>query len=137
MFDDNCIYDLGTNDNFDVNKLFGISFGVHHINSWRLGYNCENKNGTMSLYSYWYNNKKRSFSKLFDITTDKIPHFAINIDRATNAIWIKSMHPDYPYESKLDFDFSKCPKWSYMLYPYFGGNCTAPNRMDYYIYHKR
>ena len=39
QFDETARYDLGDIDQLDINKLCGVSFGSHEINSIRIGWN--------------------------------------------------------------------------------------------------
>jgi hypothetical protein len=42
ILDETCTYNLGDVDQYDINKLIGLSYGYHHINSIRLGWNYNN-----------------------------------------------------------------------------------------------
>lgn len=136
LFSENCLYTLPTEDSYDVNKLYGLSFGHHMNNSWRLGFNCEKNDGTIQLFSYSHINKKVISEFLFSI--NPLSHYTACcvFDRLANKIWfnIKGENSLF-YEKCISFNFNNASKFSYLLFPYFGGNQTTPNDMDIYINH--
>ncbi len=128
--DKNCLYHLGTPDDSDVNKLFGFSIGLtnHHNNSIRIGWNCQKNNGTISLFAYWYNNKKRNIMYLKDIKPNTFHNCSIEILPYGTLITLDGILYPIDYITKL--------KWHYLgflLKPYFGGNEKAPQNMVLYI----
>lgn len=38
------------------------------------------------------------------------------------------------FSEKIPFDFSGVPRWGFRLFPYFGGNKTAPHDMTIYAH---
>jgi hypothetical protein len=114
------------NDDNDVNKLCGITFGFFglHKNSIRLGWKPDfSKIGKVKIYVYWYENGKR---ESFEITTVDILNtynaciyikddtYIVTVNRETRSIWFKN---------------KKISKWNLKTFPYFGGNNSAPKNI--------
>ncbi len=133
-FDANCLYDLGTNDNYDINKLFGFSTEYNHQKqSARIGWRCLDGEN-IEILTYTYNNSVRTTETVLgrvkpgqefecsieDIETDYIYFFKGN-----------------GYTVKVrDAKQKDTVLFKYLLYPYFGGNIPAPNNMTMYVDHK-
>jgi hypothetical protein len=129
-FDKGCEYKIQGEDSADINKLFGVSFGQHHKNSIRIGWNSVG-DGNINLYYYAYNNGNRSYSfigtcKMYVEQTIKIElDFKRNVVQITNSVTgsEKSVRT-----KEIVFIYPNL-KVGYYLYPYFGGNRTAPHDM--------
>jgi hypothetical protein len=64
-FDDSCVYPIIDTDDYDLNKLYGFSYGMHHKNSLRLGWRpCEKEVGKIQVHTYTYNNGVRDMQYL-------------------------------------------------------------------------
>ena len=79
-----CKYHFGNYNDYDVNKLWGITFGVNPLkNSIRFGWNCEDNDGKI-LYGYLLNElrgMRRDRDDLVDIVVKYIlEHEAGNIE---------------------------------------------------------
>ncbi len=125
QFLNNPCYVLGNEDDWDINKLFGISFGPeHHKNSFRIGWRPTNDN-MISLHSYYYNHGTRKDSFIYAINYNSVVDGGITIDREAGKIttWI-SVNGNSVW-SKIDFNFDDVSLWSFRLFPYFGGNARA------------
>jgi hypothetical protein len=120
-FDRSCIYDLGSSDNEDINKLFGYSLGWnHHVNSARFGWN--SKLGKINIYSYVYDREKR-ISNLID-TLDTESEHLLKLTLLDDN-WI------FEVDGKVSqVEVYQTFKTGYKLWPYFGGNIVAPNDMS-------
>lgn len=111
-------------DDYDINKIYGISYGHHHTNSLRIGWVPDfNSTSTIKLYGYWYQNKIRNFQYLCDVLTDFEYDIKINVYENNTYIYVN--------DNKLIIDFHLPDKFlcGYYLYPYFGGNNKSPNNM--------
>lgn len=155
VFTSNCIYDLGNNHNQDVNKLYGISFGLIHntttlwgklfksrANSFRLGWNCSLQNRKIQLHAYYYNNGERKIKYITDIDLNRKYKASVYFSRRDNRIDINiksdanNSNPNFinfNSESSYFFDFAKAPNYGMKLFPYFGGTIAALHRMIIYI----
>tara|TARA_R110000751_G_scaffold298951_2_gene409205 strand:- start:522 stop:1031 length:510 start_codon:yes stop_codon:yes gene_type:complete len=129
-FDKSSIYQFRTEDQYDINKLFGLSYGLHHTNSARFGWRSLGKFSTkIEILAYCYVDGKRVESD------DDLLVTLVNINE------------EYRYQLITDYDnygfvvynnkneivgskfipHNKLPLWGYKLYPYFGGNNPAPH----------
>jgi len=134
MFLDSCLYPIKDNDDYDINKLFGFSTSYfHHKNSARIGWRCNDKN-QIELFAYAYVNGKRFTTYLgvvdvnsdFECTiidTEKEYLFNVEVSDIVDNDIIKKEY-NATINKKKDWFF-----FHYLLYPYFGGNKTAPHTM--------
>ena len=126
-FDSSCVYDHGTVDNYDVNKLFGFSTDwYHHWNSARIGWRCID-NKSIEIMAYVYDRKKRLEPQVIGTilpeetvrcSITKRPsdfHFTMEQNGGVKSVVI----PTHTYNWKF----------KYLLFPYFGGNMAAPHDM--------
>lgn len=125
-FSKNCIYNFGDIDDFDINKLFGISLGFHHKNSIRFGWNIDKD--LIAIHSYCYKNGERFMNKLISIPTETIHTFEININNDYYELKIFNQNKNIIGWSKICKQ--KTINWGYLLFPYFGGNKCAPHDME-------
>lgn len=123
-FDESCIYKDETNDRFDVNKLFGFSIGFHHKNSHRFGWNC--LDGKIHIYSYSYINGERIINEICTVNTNKEYKFIIHINGSKCLFTIIDEHHNL-YQRIISIPIKSI--FGYSLWPYFGGNKTAPHKM--------
>jgi len=130
-FTESAIYFFDDEDQHDVNKLFGFSFGYHHYNSVRFGWRPNKTLDKIEIVGYEYVNKLR-------IPT--IPICEVELDK-----W-------YKYELKykggifgqIEYDVTDGEEHfglvhpitikhdcnlGYKLYLYFGGNKKAPHKI--------
>jgi hypothetical protein len=127
-FDKSCLYDLGDDpDQFDVNKLFGVSLGHHHSNSARFGWRAAGDK--IELFYYVYSNKERIHKKIMTCDVGKSVELTIDIKRDHYEFIAKKENGQ---KSKHIVERPK-PVFSnlfiYKLFPYFGGNEKAPHDM--------
>jgi len=132
-FDSSCLYELSNDDQGDVNKLYGVSFGMHHKNSFRIGWNCDGDR--MSIYSYYYNDGVRTSREIASILPEEKIDFDIIFDRKDNLITIFGETKSRTFCKNTIYHFYKASKFSYTLFPYFGGNHVAPHDMLITIQH--
>ena len=128
IFDSSCIYTSGDKINQgDINKLYGFSDcdPTHHRNSARFGWAWNG--ASLEIYAYCYANGKRS-SKF--LNTIKI---GVN-----NSFHISVVKGDYVFD--LNGEKTSMPRGctgeyinGYQLYPYFGGDETAPHDIHIFI----
>ena len=114
-------------DWLDLNKLTGISFGLHQQDSLRIGWRpIFEKEGVIEAFAYWYNESKMTFESIGQVEVDKAYAFQVILARQQQeAIFqLENLSP-----KKILFAFPSTT-WGYHLYPYFGGNFTAPQDME-------
>ena len=124
-FDESAIYTtVDPINQYDVNKLYGLSDckSLHTANSIRLGWRCVN-NGLQIL---WFKHEDGEFS--FDFLKE------IEINKTYEAFILIN---DDNYIIGFDDEFATVPRkcdnktdnLKYYLWPYFGGDETAPHNI--------
>jgi c-di-AMP phosphodiesterase-like protein len=128
VFSDSCRYN--SDDISCVNKLYGISFGLHHKNSVRFGWNYNELSGRMVLYAYIYKNGVRYIYKLSDeINIGQLYTYDILISNYNKITFVITRNIDNKTMGIQDIAFDNLPRWGYKLYPYFGGDSKAPHKI--------
>jgi hypothetical protein len=129
LFDSSCIYTLADTKNAtDINKLYGFSDcgSLHHENSARIGWVWNGR--AFDLYAYCYADSVPS-NKWLGVVAIGIPvELAI---RAENKQYILEMNGTTVASMKRSCTAAGIS--GYQLYPYFGGDETAPQDVHIYI----
>jgi hypothetical protein len=127
-FDSTAIYQTIAADNqYDVNKLFGFSDNndEHHHFSARFGWRWSN--GALRLFAYIYNNGVMSFEELGTISIGTEHTCSIKLTAAYYIFTINNTSKNMPRAS------TTASAVGYQLYPYFGGDETAPHDINIWI----
>ncbi len=134
MFDSNCYFKKTTPADFAINKLFGFSFGFHHRNSIRIGWMPSDTHNKIALYVYYYNRGIRSSQFICDVNCYTYNIAKIKCDYNNNSFDISITNSEN-ITIKLNNVGFQYPnlKIGYFLFPYFGGNNTAPCRMNFVL----
>jgi hypothetical protein len=143
ILNENCLYDLGNNNNMDINKIYGITWGFQpEKNSFRIGWNCYKQNGLIQYFYYIHNNFTRNPvpSDPYDKTMlfEALPglayehRFNISFEKTLNRIGIY-INEDSSLIQYIPFNFSGVPTYGVYNHPYFGGDETAPHNMTLII----
>lgn len=120
-----CLFELKEADDYDVNKIFGRSFGLdHHKDSVRIGWIPSTHDGKYSLYLYWYNAGERDMKKICELDAEK--EYAMRLDFFLDICCYEVFKETDVYS--IHFVLPKRTFGQY-LFPYFGGNKTAPHDM--------
>ena len=133
------IYFFDDFDQFDVNKLFGFSIGMHHNNSFRFGWRPSKDLIKMEIVAYEYHNKVRVPTiPLYEIEIDKTYRFKMNYLSDKQQVLYTIIDKDklnecldktlVTHTSNVDAKKS----WGYKLGLYFGGNKKAPHDMIFF-----
>jgi len=137
-FDKNCLYNLEGVDKWDINKLCGVNTSCgHHIQSARFGWRCmDGKN--IEILAYCYNDKKRigGFVDYILGTVKPGEIFECSIAIEDNE-FILSLKKDSEISIKKLEKSNTSWKFKYFLFPFFGGNMTAPHKMNIWIEEKK
>lgn len=139
MFTESCKYNLGTEDQLDWNKYFGIGFGFnHHKNSYRVGSRYDPISEKFLLSHYSYNHGVRSYPVMCPVDLNQHYMCVIGLNRAANSITntlsvAESGDWKLIYAGGIDFDFNGVSRLGFNLWPYQGGNIPAPHKMDYML----
>lgn len=132
--DGSCLYPILDADDYDLNKLYGFSYGYHHKNSIRIGWRPDERDDKkIQLHSYVYNKGKRTMNYIDSIITDKWYEMEIETLLCNKVVFTLS---DNKVLSKRTEDFVM-PKFiaGYFLDFYIGGN--KPARKDTIAYIER
>lgn len=127
-FDSSAIYQTGTEVNqYDINKLYGFSDNNadHHQYSARIGWAWNNN--ALRLYAYTYSEGKISKSELGAIAIGAETKCSIKVAGNYYDFEMNGRHLSMPRGS------STSSAKGYMLYPYFGGDETAPHDVSIWI----
>ena len=137
MFEKDSWFQAKDPDDFDINKLCGFSFGYHHKNSVRVGWTpMFSTPGNFTLYFYIYNNGERISKTFTNVRPGTEYDLTISFDDDKVSFAIKSeKSPDVTSASeKFILPWFRL---GYYLWPYFGGNKTAPKKIAMYLGIKR
>lgn len=129
--DISCLYTAVNDDSGDLNKLCGVSFGHHHKNSLRFAWRPDfNRMGEISIFAYWYTNGQRRSLYIGNIMHNISYRFEI-AQHGCSVTFIFDYADQHRMNSKATSVRINHPsmKWGYYLWPYFGGNNTAPHDM--------
>jgi hypothetical protein len=127
-FDSTAIYQtISPGNQEDINKLFGFSDNndEHHHFSARFGWRWSQ--GALRLFGYIYNNGAMSFEELGTINIGTEYTCSIKVT-ATNYIFtLNDTSKNMPRAS------TTASAIGYQLYPYFGGDESAPHDINIWI----
>lgn len=127
LFDSTAIYTTQLRENQgDINKLYGFSdcSSFHHSNSARFGWRYH-KNG-LELFAYTYAQGKRSFVSMGSINVNEKYTCTIVAKNGQYVFYLNN-------ENKTLMERGCNSGLQFRLYPYFGGNETAPHNMNIWI----
>lgn len=130
MFKKSCLYEIPFPDKLDINKLFGFSYGNHHKNSARFGWNCAG--GGIALFAYTYLNGKRTEKFITLIETEKEYKLMISVNKDKYIFTVFNADKSR-IEQVIISKPRNTPKLGFKLWPYFGGNQKAPHTMEIYM----
>lgn len=121
-FDEGCYYPRIDANSMDLNKLFGAGAWNHHKNSVRFAWRPDFKQkNVIEIWAYWYEDKKREMKKIRNVWINSWEDYKIKKtpDGFVFTVGTKSLY----------IDFSPPQPFWIRLWPYFGGDNTAPNTM--------
>jgi hypothetical protein len=128
-FDSTAIYTSATAENqYDINKLYGFSDNnaQHHSYSARFGWSWTN--GALRLYGYVYNEEKVSSKELAAIPIGTTVTCSIKVNNNAYLFYVNNA-----LVGELERKATTPKAAGYMLYPYFGGDETAPHTVNIWI----
>lgn len=120
-FDNSAIYQtVDPVNQYDINKLYGFSEGLdHQQNSARIGWAWNE--GALRLYAYAYNNGIRESQEITTVAIDTDISCSIRLSGNTYIFSVNGISVSLPRA------LSTSTANGYQLYPYFGGDETAPH----------
>lgn len=130
-FKEGCLYQLEGEDEFDINKLFGVGFGDHRRCSGRFGWN--SVDGKLNVYAYVRNRGVMQWAHIMSCSPNESldmflktgnGYYEFSILRSGGERWqVKLGRESYWLHDLLP----------YRLYPYFGGTSKAPHDMTIHM----
>lgn len=132
IFSSNCKYDLGTDDQYDHNKLFGIGYLFHHhTDSARFGWWYNIELDKMILSAYCYLKGERFIKDLCSVELET-PYVCL-LDLTEGKYGFRVYAMDGTLLSSLEIPKPHNKRLGYRLRPWFGGTSTAPHDMDLFL----
>lgn len=129
-FDETVRYDLGNKNQEDINKLMGFSDcnSLHHENSVRFGWRYSVEKDLVEIFSYAYTSGVVSYYHMGDVAIDETAYYQIQIVDDKFYLLLNG-----EIEQEVDRGATCDTGLYYKLYPYFGGDETAPHDISVYI----
>lgn len=127
LFDESAIYEtVDASNQADINKLLGFSdcTSHHHTNSARFGWRWFDEE--LQIHAYTYADGSRSHVFLGTAEIDEISTYSIAIDSDSYLFTFDGV------TTEVDRGCSGSGV-KYRLYPYFGGDETAPHDITIYL----
>ena len=126
-FDSTALYKTLTEDNQDdINKLYGFSEGMDpHKNSARIGWSYNND--SLRLYAYVYNNYVLATQQITTCKIGEVFNCSIKVDKKNYTFFVGDK--SVTLERAVVTEVAE----GYQLYPYFGGDETAPHNINIFI----
>jgi hypothetical protein len=128
-FDDSAEYYLGTDDQYDINKLYGFSDcgSIHHKNSARFGWVWNDRasnlrgRGRLEIYAYTYHKGKRNSQFITSVDLNVFNSYNIKVNKNNYIMSVNNFSVTMPRGCDSSNPIGV------KLYPYFGGNEVAPH----------
>lgn len=128
-FTDSCRYDLGSDDQFDINKLVGIGYlPGHHKDSARFGWRYDTAKGQIEILTYCYVKGTRKIQPLCFCEIGK--GYVLRLKILMNSYYLEVLERgEMPVIGYAWIDHNHNKQFKYRLGTYFGGNQVAPHKM--------
>lgn len=136
VFGEGCNYkdsNMGV-DREDINKLYGMKFGFDtHYNSVRIGWRYNPSIDKIELYLYSYVIGKRVIEKLTQVNLFEEFHCTMFLNKSNNRVIVEIKDADNKVLA-VSYVPNMTNSWvKFRLFPYFGGNLPAPNKMKIFV----
>ena len=130
-FDLSCAYNLGNENQADINKLFGVGYlWNHHKDSARFGWNYNTETKKINIFAYCYVDRQRVYDKICEIELGKYYDLSLYLDKQDYTFYVKGDGDRLNIGEKV-IHSPFCEKvFGFLLGVYFGGNETAPHPMN-------
>ncbi|MFL5786989.1 MAG: hypothetical protein ACJ748_02970 [Flavisolibacter sp.] len=122
QFDSSAVYESHLSENqYDINKLYGFSDNNmdHHKYSARIGWRWSD--GALRLFAYVYNNGEVASKEITKIDIGTLVKCSIKVNGKSYLFTVNDSNIQMNRASTTEKGIG------YQLYPYFGGNETAPH----------
>lgn len=125
-FDESCRYDLGTDDQFDTNKLVGIGYlWHHHKDSARFGWRYDADNDMIEISAYCYLSGRRIIKSVGFCKIGE--QYGIELYVSKWAYYFSLIQSDTGTIGETEIMHAHNKRLQYRLAPYFGGTSLAPH----------
>jgi hypothetical protein len=137
-FNNTCAYNIG-DDQSDINKLFGVSYGYHHNQSDRIGWRYKetsDKRQEIEILLYSYENGYRYTTLIDKISIGDVIYIQLTtkLHKGYRNVVARVNHKKIDIMLKHKKTFMN---WGYTLGSFFGGNKTAPHTIKFFIKHTK
>ena len=133
-FLDSCRYTLDNGDQYDWNKLYGVTYGMFNIHKWstRFAWRYNVATEKIEIGAYWYKNGEREYYYMCSIDLNEKYMFKMEIDSDNGYVRFSVLEDGYIKlsEFNLYIDPMILNKKKYQSGIYFGGNRRAPHKME-------
>lgn len=126
--DSTCVYEIGENQS-DWNKLFGVVDYWNKIHDYSFRYGWRYHKGSLQIGSYVHLGDDLLKSYICSVKLKEINYCIIEISEGIATFNIYTHCGDTYSHSIMDDRIHSVNIW-YVLYPYFGGNCTVPHKIN-------
>lgn len=127
LFDSTAIYNtIDPANQGDINKLYGVADcnSYHHTNSARFGWRWyENK---MEIWAYTYVNGERNYALVDTVSLGSFNEYEISFQENKYLFRLNDKEVEMPRHCEATAE-------GYKLFPYFGGDETAPHDISIWI----
>jgi hypothetical protein len=128
-FDFSSKYDLpGTDDDLDVNKIFGIGYFPKGKESIRFGWNYNLQTGKINLFAYYHSQGVAGFEKICEIQSCRHYMLTLNIHEVSYSLSVVMQNGLAVGNITVPKKHNK--KLSYRQGIYFGGTQKAPHDIN-------
>ncbi len=122
-FPESCIYDLGNENQLDINKLFGMSTTLDvHNTSFRFGWRYND--GKIEIFKYTYVKKVRDYVLMGAVDINEWNSFKIDLTKDDVTFYLNEIKYNQKQKTKMPL---------LAMYPYFGGDERAPHDIEIYF----
>jgi len=136
-FTDSTMYHFNDDDQWDVNKLFGFSIGLHHHNSFRFGWRPNSDLTKMEIVGYEYHNKVRTPTiPICEVQLNKWYRYEMKYNAKIGKVFYSVTDFNMIVGTSSNIELKHKINWGYKLFLYFGGNKKSPHDMVIYQEYK-
>jgi hypothetical protein len=127
-FDSSAVYKtVSTSNQVDINKLFGFSDNDANHQQFSARFGWRWSNNALRLFAYVYNNGVMSFKELGTVAIGTENNCSIKVTSTSYIFTLNDKTDVMPRNS------TSASASGYKLYPYFGGDETAPHEVSIWI----
>lgn len=132
QFNSSCRYRIPDSDQNDINKLGGLGYGFnHHQNSFRIGWRWNVKSKRVEIFSYCYIDGDVEYDLIYNCGDTATLSFDIRrVWFVERYKWVIHIEENGITSMRYVNAPQRLPDYGFKLYPYFGGDHTAPHDIE-------